>query len=128
MDFLIETLYDNGSGMKYHTEEDFIHEIKSMIKDCEANGGTRFGISVDTDASCFCQDDDDKSSDLEAFKNKLFEERPEVKEFHTIMTGLDNLLIKLSIDPVRFSEENGSIYMEIVQKIYKEIDAFKMKQ
>ena len=126
MNFLIETLYDNGSGMKYRTEEEFIHEVRSMIKDCEANGGTRFDISIDTDASRFCQDDD-KSSDLEAFKNKLFEERPGVKEFHTIMTGLDNLLIKLSIDPIKFSEENGSIYMEIVQKIYKEIDAFKMK-
>ena len=126
MNFLIETLYDNGSGMKYRTEEEFVHEVRSMIKNCEANGGTRFGISVNIDASCFCQDDD-KSSDLEAFKNKLFEERPEVKEFHTIMAGLDNLLINLSIDPVKFSEENGSTYMEIVQKIYKEICSFKMK-
>ena len=126
MDFLIETLYDNGSGMKYSTEEDFIHEIKSMIKDCKANGGTRFDVSVDTDASCFIDNDDNKS-DLKAFKNKLFKERPGVKEFHTIMTGLDQLLVKLDIDPVKFSEENGSVYMEIVQKIYKEIESFKMK-
>lgn len=126
MDFLIETLYDNGSGMKYSTEEDFIHEIKSMIKDCKANGGTRFDVSVDTDASCFIDNDDNKS-DLKAFKNKLFKERPRVKEFHTIMTGLDQLLVKLDIDPVKFSEENGSVYMEIVQKIYKEIESFKMK-
>lgn len=126
MEFLIETLYDNGSGMKYSTDGDFIHELKSMIKDCESNGGTRFAISVDTDASCFADSDDNKS-DLEAFKNKLFEERPEVKEFHTIMTGLDQILTKLGIDPVKFSEENGSVYMEIVQKIYKEIESFKMK-
>lgn len=126
MDFLIEILYDNGSGMKYSTEEDFIHEVRSMIKDCESNGGTYFGVSVDTDASCFADNDDNKS-DLEAFKNKLFKERPGVKEFHTIMTGLDQLLVKLDIDPVKFSEENGSVYMEIVQKIYKEIESFKMK-
>lgn len=126
MEFLIETLYDNGSGMKYSTEEDFIHEFKSMIKDCETNGGTYFGVSVDTDASCFVDNDDNKS-DLEAFKNKLFKERPGVKEFHTIMTGLDQLLAKFDIDPVKFSEENGSVYMEIVQKIHKEIESFKMK-
>lgn len=53
MKFIIMTLFDNGSGMKYNTKEEFLKELSLMIDDCIANGGTRFGIEVDTDASCF---------------------------------------------------------------------------
>ena len=53
MKFYIETINDNGSGMKYNTKEEFLKEISLMIDDCIANGGTYFSINVDVDASCF---------------------------------------------------------------------------
>lgn len=53
MKFTIETLNDNGSGMKYSTKEEFLKEISLMIDDCIANGGTFFDVQVDSDASCF---------------------------------------------------------------------------
>lgn len=59
MRFSIDTLSDNGSGMEYHDKESFLKEVGLMIDDCMENGGTYFSISVDTDASCFCSDDDD---------------------------------------------------------------------
>lgn len=55
--FTIETLFDNGSGMEYHTKEEFLNEISLMIDDFITNGGTEFHISVDTDASCFLKND-----------------------------------------------------------------------
>ena len=58
MNFTIETLNDNGSGMKYSDKEEFMREISAMIDDCIANGGTFFDIQVDSDASCFCRADD----------------------------------------------------------------------
>ena len=53
--FTIETLNDSGSGMEYGTKEEFLKEISLMIDDCIANGGTFFDVSVDSDASCFYQ-------------------------------------------------------------------------
>ena len=38
MNFTIETLNDNGSGMKYSDKEELMHEISAMIDDCIANG------------------------------------------------------------------------------------------
>lgn len=58
MNFTIETLNDNGSGMKYSDKEEFMREISAMVDDCIANGSTFFDIQVDSDASCFCQADD----------------------------------------------------------------------
>lgn len=60
MKFTIETLNDNGSGMEYFTKEDFLKEVGLMIDDCIANGGTFFDIQVDSDASCFYQDEEDE--------------------------------------------------------------------
>ena len=60
MDFYVNTMCDNGSGLEYFTKEDFMEEISLMIDDCIANGGTYFGISVDTDASCFNIDEDEE--------------------------------------------------------------------
>ena len=57
MKFSIYTLIDNGSGMKYTTKAGFLAEISAMIDDCIANGGTYFSVEVDTDASCFCNDE-----------------------------------------------------------------------
>lgn len=59
MKFYIETTNDNGSGMKYNTKEDFLKEISLMIDDCIANGGTYFDAQIDSDASCFAQEDKD---------------------------------------------------------------------
>lgn len=56
MEFTIETLNDNGSGMKYRTKEDFLKEILLMIDDCIANGGKFFDAQIDSDASCFIAD------------------------------------------------------------------------
>lgn len=58
MKFYIYTKNDNGSGIKYHTKEDFLKEISLMINDCIANRGTYFSIDVDTDASCFYCDEE----------------------------------------------------------------------
>lgn len=58
INFTIETLNDNGSGMEYTSKEAFMKEISLMIDDCIANGGTFFDIQVDSDASCFCPDED----------------------------------------------------------------------
>lgn len=55
MMFYIETINDNGSGMKHKTKEEFLKEISAMIDDCSANGGTFFDVQVDSDASCFAQ-------------------------------------------------------------------------
>ena len=59
MKFNIYTENDNGSGMNYQTKEDFLKEIGLMIDDCIANGGTYFNVSVDADASCFHQSDEE---------------------------------------------------------------------
>lgn len=59
MKFTIETLNDNGSGMKYSTKEDFLKEISLMIDDCIANGGTFFDAQIDSDANCFPVDEDE---------------------------------------------------------------------
>ena len=56
INFTIETLNDNGSGMKYTSKEAFMKEISLMVDDCIANGGTFFDVQVDSDASCFYQD------------------------------------------------------------------------
>lgn len=58
INFTIETLNDNGSGMEYTSKEAFMKEISLMVDDCIANGGTFFDIWVDSDASCFCTDED----------------------------------------------------------------------
>lgn len=58
INFTIETLNDNGSGMEYPSKEAFLKEISLMIDDCIANGGTFFDVQVDSDASCFCTDED----------------------------------------------------------------------
>lgn len=57
VNFTIETLNDNGSGMEYTSKEAFLKEISLMIDDCIANGGTFFDIQVDSDASCFCTEE-----------------------------------------------------------------------
>lgn len=59
MEFYINTLNDNGSGMKYTTKEDFFKELSLMIDDCVDNEGTYFDVAVDSDASCFTLIDDD---------------------------------------------------------------------
>ena len=58
INFTIETLNDNGSGMEYTSKEEFMKEISLMIDDCIAIGGTFFDIQVDSDVSCFCTDED----------------------------------------------------------------------
>lgn len=58
INFTIETLNDNGSGMEYTSKEAFMKEISLMVDDCIANGGTFFDIQVDSDASCFSTDED----------------------------------------------------------------------
>ena len=56
--FTIKTLRDNGSGICYSTKEKFLKEISLMIDDCIKNGGTFFDVQVDSDASCFCNNEE----------------------------------------------------------------------
>ena len=58
--FTIETLNDNGSGMSFKTKEEFLKEIGLMIDDCINNGETYFDVMVDSDVSCFYQDENNK--------------------------------------------------------------------
>ena len=51
MKFYIGT--DLGSGQEFNNKKDFLRELEFMINDCEANGGTRFDVTIDADASCF---------------------------------------------------------------------------
>ena len=59
MKYYIETMNDNGSGMVYKTKEDFLNELSLMIDDCIANGGTFFETQVDSDASCFYNEEEE---------------------------------------------------------------------
>ena len=61
MKFTIETLNDNGSGMKYSTKDEFLKEVSLMIDDCIANGGTFFDAQINSDASCFFKDEEQES-------------------------------------------------------------------
>lgn len=58
MKFTIETLNDNGSGMKFSSREEFIAEINKMIDDAEANGFEYFDVQIDCDVSVFYQMDE----------------------------------------------------------------------
>ena len=51
--FTIETLNDNGSGMKYTSKNEVLREISLMIDDCQRNGGTFMDFQIDSDVSCF---------------------------------------------------------------------------
>lgn len=53
--FTIETLNDNGSGMKYTSKSEVLQEISMMIDDCQKNGGTFMDFQIDSDVSCFYQ-------------------------------------------------------------------------
>ena len=79
MKYYIQTLNDNGSGMKYNTKEELLNEIALMIDDCISNGGTYISFDVDCDASCFCtesytaflyEDDGIITEDLSTYDNK----------------------------------------------------------
>ena len=60
MEFTIETMNDNGTGMTYHTKEEFLHELSLEIDDAIANGATYFDANVDSDASVFNEEDEDE--------------------------------------------------------------------
>ena len=50
---------NSGSGQEFNTKEEFLEEVERMINDCYANGGTQFDITVDADADCFCNDEEE---------------------------------------------------------------------
>ncbi len=53
MEYTIETLSDNGSGMRYTSKEAILKELSMEIDDCIANGGTFFDVQISSDASTF---------------------------------------------------------------------------
>lgn len=53
MKYSISTLNDNGSGMEYASKEKFLKEVFRLVNDFESNRGTRFYMTVDSDASFF---------------------------------------------------------------------------
>lgn len=65
MNYYVDTQFDNGSGMKFKTKEDLLEEIGLMIDDCIENEGTYFAVTVDSDASCFYNDEDEDDYDDE---------------------------------------------------------------
>lgn len=50
---------DSGSGQEFTNKEDFLRELSLMIDDCEANGGSQFDVTVDADADCFYNDEEE---------------------------------------------------------------------
>lgn len=83
MKFYIETTNDNGSGMVYNTKEDFLNEISLMIDDCVANGGTYFDAQIDSDESCFYQEEKNTKSiedcEFRDTKNTCYDEYNETE-------------------------------------------------
>ena len=73
MNFFINSINDNGSGMKYYDKESFLKELSAMIDDCVANGGTLFDVSVEADASCFLPECDEENADLVLEYSELLE-------------------------------------------------------
>lgn len=59
MKFYISDTFTNGSGQSFGSKTDFLEELSRMIDDCEANGGTYFELTVNTDASCFIENEED---------------------------------------------------------------------
>ena len=57
MKFYIGT--DSGSGQEFYDKKSFLRELEFMINDCEVNGGTRFDVIIDADASCFYNDNNE---------------------------------------------------------------------
>lgn len=45
----IETMNDNGSGMRYKSKEDLLAELSRMIDDCQKNGGTFMDFQINSD-------------------------------------------------------------------------------
>lgn len=66
MNFFISSINDNGSGMKYSTKEELLHELSLMIGDCIENGGSFMEITVDADASCFYIPEEEDEEDDES--------------------------------------------------------------
>ena len=56
--FSLCALNDCGSGMSFNKKEELLQEISMMIDDCVLNGGSYFDVSVDSDASCFYNDEE----------------------------------------------------------------------
>ena len=47
MKFSITTLYDNGSGMKYFSKEEFLNMVSNLIDEAEETGFNYFHIDID---------------------------------------------------------------------------------
>ena len=54
MKFTINTLFDNGSGMKFSSKEEFLKEIAAFIDDAE--DGTFFHVDISSDAKFYNED------------------------------------------------------------------------
>ena len=72
MKFYISDTFTNGSGQEFTDKEAFLQELSLMIEDCENNGGTTFDITVNSDASCFV--DDEEEAFIDAFYHDCSEE------------------------------------------------------
>ena len=123
MKFYIQTINNNGSGMKYNTKEDCLREIGLMIDDCIANGGTFISFDVDADASCFCANEDDEEETEEEIearnkKNEAFsaivkDKRRKCPHGYWRVWVARNTYKKLSLDDVDPTKDFGGYYCEI---------------
>lgn len=57
--FTIETVNDNGSGIKYYSKNEFLTEISRMVDDALLNGCTFIDFQCDSDASFFANNSDE---------------------------------------------------------------------
>lgn len=106
MIFSINTLIDNGTGMKYNTKEEFMNELSMMIDDCITNGGTCFNIAVNSDATCFYKDESNiepiSLDDVPSISNNLNDN--EYVTFTDIKDGIAKLEDLLNPEFIHTSE------------------------
>ncbi len=55
MEFYIGT--EHSSGMKFKTKEEFLKEIELMVDCFIKNDGSYFEVTVDSDVSCFDEEE-----------------------------------------------------------------------
>ena len=116
MKFYIQTLNDNGSGMKYDTKEECLKEIGLMIDDCIANGGTFISFDVDSDASCFYISEDDEEEEIAERNKELDVFSMSVKDKRRGCPygyWLTNEGVKLNIDDVNQMKDFGGYCCEL---------------
>ena len=134
MKFYIVTENDNGSGMEFNSKEEFLKEISSMIDGCIANGGTSFGVSVDSDASCFfydvdvdeddeCEEDEGVDENGSLFKSEECENSSPIKSWEYDDAMCDYMKWKTRLEMLLDDENSDKDEIEEARKIIEKYEA-----